>query len=278
MIGKPSGDRGRGGPPTNWTVGSCTCPPAGGVPFPGEGRVDSARGVGAARTRGRAWMTGRASDCSHCKLTVSAFFCQDEPVTSGLRERKKLATRLALHDAALGLVAERGLDRVSVDDIAERADVSPRTFFNYFASKVDAVIGWDPSSAHLGRRLRRAPARRVARGRVARGRAWPTRPRWLATSAVAPADAGHGRQSDPDAWSRGRFRSLGTSAGVGDRRPHRHPGWTCGHLSDAARGGPGDGDADTLQRWAPATSRLVAAGLVAQAWSLVTAGLPPPRA
>jgi AcrR family transcriptional regulator len=65
-------------------------------------------------------------------------------MTTGLRERKKVATRLALHRAALELVTDRGLDAVTVDDIAERADVSPRTFFNYFPSKVDAVIGMDP--------------------------------------------------------------------------------------------------------------------------------------
>ncbi|RZU32052.1 TetR family transcriptional regulator [Blastococcus saxobsidens] len=67
-------------------------------------------------------------------------------MTEGLRERKKLATRQALHLAALQLVAERGLDAVSVDDIAERAQVSSRTFFNYFPSKVDAVVGLDPTT------------------------------------------------------------------------------------------------------------------------------------
>ena len=66
-------------------------------------------------------------------------------MTSGLRERKKAATRHRLHGAALRLVAARGLDAVSVDDIAEAADVSPRTFFNYFPTKDDAVIGLDPS-------------------------------------------------------------------------------------------------------------------------------------
>src|SRR3954453_5261540 len=65
-------------------------------------------------------------------------------MTSGLRERKKLATRLALHEAALRLVAENGLEHVPVDDIADRADVSPRTFFNYFPTKDDAVLGLDP--------------------------------------------------------------------------------------------------------------------------------------
>jgi len=85
--------------------------------------------------------------------------CDHDRVTSGLRERKKAATRLALHEAALRLVAERGLDRVSVDDIAESADVSPRTFFNYFPTKDDAVIGLDPlHAAQLTEALAARPA------------------------------------------------------------------------------------------------------------------------
>ncbi len=58
----------------------------------------------------------------------------------GLRERKKLATRQALSAAAMRLALEQGFDNVRVEDIAEAAGVSPRTFNNYFSSREEAIV------------------------------------------------------------------------------------------------------------------------------------------
>jgi AcrR family transcriptional regulator len=64
---------------------------------------------------------------------------------AGLRERKRLAVRHALGSAALRLAVERGLDNVTVEDITAEADVSRRTFGNYFSSKYEAIcaVGTD---------------------------------------------------------------------------------------------------------------------------------------
>jgi AcrR family transcriptional regulator len=65
----------------------------------------------------------------------------------GLRERKKAETHQALAKAALDLADRLGPERVTVEAIADAAGVSPRTFFNYFSSKEDAIVGIAPAQS-----------------------------------------------------------------------------------------------------------------------------------
>ncbi len=60
--------------------------------------------------------------------------------TTGLRERKKVQTRTAISKAVMLLALDRGLDAVTVDDVADAANVSVRTFHNYFGSKEEALV------------------------------------------------------------------------------------------------------------------------------------------
>lgn len=63
--------------------------------------------------------------------------------TSDRRSRKRLATRQKISDVATCLFMERGFDKVTVDEIAEAADVSRMTVFNHFSRKEDMFFDLD---------------------------------------------------------------------------------------------------------------------------------------
>ena len=77
----------------------------------------------------------------------------------GLRERKKTETRVAIQQAVLLLALGRGLDAVTADEIAAAANVSARTFHNYFSSKEEALVAaWESEFRLYVDALRDRPA------------------------------------------------------------------------------------------------------------------------
>jgi AcrR family transcriptional regulator len=83
----------------------------------------------------------------------------EEATRPGLRERKKAQTYDAIMRAALDLFERNGYDITTVEDIAEAANVSPRTFFRYFDAKVDVVMhNKDQDDLGLDRFLAERPA------------------------------------------------------------------------------------------------------------------------
>ncbi|MER7244805.1 TetR/AcrR family transcriptional regulator [Kribbella sp. NPDC000426] len=78
---------------------------------------------------------------------------------SGLRERKKLATRAALGAAARSLAVEVGTENVRVADIADRAGVAPRTYNGYFGSREEAICAlYADRAGRIADALRARPA------------------------------------------------------------------------------------------------------------------------
>lgn len=88
----------------------------------------------------------RTANCNSANIHLS-IPCRDEIIALmqkkelSLRERRREQTWRALHEAALKRVREHGMRGTTVEEIAQEAGVSPRTFFNYFPSKEDAVLG-----------------------------------------------------------------------------------------------------------------------------------------
>jgi AcrR family transcriptional regulator len=110
---------------------------------------------------------------------------------TGLRERKKAATRRALHEAAWGLAVKLGPDRVTVEAIADATGVSRRTFSNYFGSKEEALMYGDLQ------RFQRMVA-------IVHGRPADETP-WTALSAAAEEFFRDTGDLDPDWVARGRL-------------------------------------------------------------------------
>jgi AcrR family transcriptional regulator len=78
---------------------------------------------------------------------------------NGLRERKKARTREAIIDAALDLFERNGYDDTTIEEIAAAAEVSPRTFFRYFDSKLELIMARTGSkNPDLGPLLAERPA------------------------------------------------------------------------------------------------------------------------
>ncbi|MFI6656701.1 TetR/AcrR family transcriptional regulator [Streptomyces sp. NPDC050523] len=75
----------------------------------------------------------------------------------GLRERKKIKTRESIRAATYALIKEQGYDATTIEQIAERAEVSPSTVFRYFPTKEDIVLT-DEYDQLMAEELRARPA------------------------------------------------------------------------------------------------------------------------
>ncbi|WP_460068895.1 TetR/AcrR family transcriptional regulator [Streptomyces sp. YKOK-I1] len=100
----------------------------------------------------------------------------------GLRERKKIKTREAIRTATYALIKEQGYDATTIDQIAERAEVSPSTVFRYFPTKEDIVLT-DEYDPVLLEELRARPA----------DEPWPQSVRYVMQEAVRT-----GIEEDPE--------------------------------------------------------------------------------
>ncbi|MCK7622341.1 TetR family transcriptional regulator [Streptomyces sp. RS10V-4] len=132
---------------------------------------------------------------------------QEDDARTGLRERKKRATRVALSQATIRLCVQHGWDNVTVEDIAAAANVSVRTFRNYFSGKAEAI-----AAGHLERMLRIADE---LRARPADEPLWDSLARAVHTQ-FAPADAADGGPAHDQRWRDGLRLMLAEPALQGE--------------------------------------------------------------
>lgn len=169
-------------------------------------------------------------------------------MAEGLRERKKRRTRQHLSDVATGLFVERGFDAVTIAEIAEAADVSVNTVYNYFPAKEDLFL--DRSSGVVDR------LSRYVRGRD-KGSPQPT---------PSCANCGVRRRVS----RRPSDSSPGTRASCGSSRaltPSRPASGTSGRRRSSIWRGPcarrrGRGRTTGLRSWWPVSSP----GCTARSW------------
>jgi len=124
---------------------------------------------------------------------------------AGLRQRKRRETRVALSRAAIRLSIQHGWRNVTVDDIAAAANVSPRTFRNYFSTKAEAV-----AAGHLERMLRIAEA---LRARPAGEPLWAAVTNSVAAQFAPPEGKAEAPAGDAKPWME-RIRFLFTEPAI----------------------------------------------------------------
>ncbi|MBT0768785.1 TetR family transcriptional regulator [Kineosporia sp. J2-2] len=194
----------------------------------------------------------------------------------GLRERRKRATREALTQAALTLAAGHGLEHVTVEAISEAAGVSPRTFFNYFATKEDAVVGdAGEGMARVCHHVRTLPAElsALAALRTALTRELVETPHEQATFTLRMAVLEQSPSLYPRIMASTESAMRELTQAIADR-----VGVDAGHpfpclLAVVA----GSAFRATLMKWHTAGGTADPAALLTETFELLAAGLPDPK-
>jgi AcrR family transcriptional regulator len=210
----------------------------------------------------------------------SGSFVANLGTVTGLRERKKQATRLELSWAAIRLVVERGLAAVRLEDIAEEAGVSVRTVRNYFPSKADAIayrhrerlvriadeLRARPAEESLWAAVRAAIETRFALGLSAGGTPDPIWTAGVRLMVTEPALQGAFHRADAEA--RAALAAAVAERTGTDPEHDLYPTLVAGAVGVAIGA--------AAERWLRADPPVPMEPLLAEAFDRITAGLPQP--